>query len=219
MPDKTTNLERIRRTGTIAILRTDRAELLADVSEALVAGGVECVEITFTVPAAHKVLEQVAARLGDRALLGAGTVLDPETARIAILAGAQFIVAPNTNFDVIRLCRRYDKIVMPGAFSPTEVLSAWEAGADLVKIFPCDTVGASYLRALRGPYPQIRMVPSGGVSLDTAASFLEAGAFALGIGTKLVPAEALRDRDLVGIERAAREFIAKVAQIRAGLAR
>jgi 2-dehydro-3-deoxyphosphogluconate aldolase / (4S)-4-hydroxy-2-oxoglutarate aldolase len=214
MNDKTTNLERIRRTGTIAILRTERAELLADVTEALVAGGVECVEITFTVPKAHRVLEAVAGQLGDRALLGAGTVLDPETARIAILAGAEFIVAPNTNFDVIRLCRRYDKIVMPGAFSPTEVLSAWEAGADLVKIFPCDQVGPGHLRALRGPYPHIRMVPSGGVSTETAAAFLEAGAFALGIGTKLVTPEALRDRDLAGIERSARAFINRVAEIR-----
>ncbi|HEY1785281.1 MAG TPA: bifunctional 4-hydroxy-2-oxoglutarate aldolase/2-dehydro-3-deoxy-phosphogluconate aldolase [Pirellulales bacterium] len=214
MSDKTTNLERIRRTGTIAILRTERAELLADVTEALVAGGVECVEITFTVPKAHRVLEAVANQLGDRALLGAGTVLDPETARIAILAGAEFIVAPNTNIDVIRLCRRYDKIAMPGAFSPTEVLSAWEAGADLVKIFPCDSVGPTHLRALRGPYPHIRMVPSGGVSLDTAAAFLEAGAFALGIGTKLVSPEALRERDLAAIERSARQFIAKLAEIR-----
>ncbi len=214
MSDKTTNLERIRRTGVIAILRTERAELLADVTEALVAGGVECVEITFTVPKAHRVLETVANQLGDRALLGAGTVLDPETARIAILAGAEFIVAPNTNFDVIRLCRRYDKIVMPGAFSPTEVLSAWEAGADLVKIFPCDSVGPGHLRALRGPYPHIRMIPSGGVSLETAAAFLEAGAFALGIGTKLVTPQALGDRDLAGIERAARGFIARLAEIR-----
>ena len=219
MSDKTTNLQRIHRTGTIAILRTDRAELLADVTEALVAGGVECVEITFTVPKAHRVLEAVTNQLGDRALLGAGTVLDPETARIAILAGAEFIVAPNTNVDVIRLCRRYDKIVMPGAFSPTEVLGAWEAGADLVKIFPCDSVGPCHLRALRGPYPHIRMVPSGGVSLETAAAFLEAGAFALGIGTKLVSPEALRDRDLAGIERAARQFIARLVEIREQLKR
>ncbi|HTU26477.1 MAG TPA: bifunctional 4-hydroxy-2-oxoglutarate aldolase/2-dehydro-3-deoxy-phosphogluconate aldolase [Pirellulales bacterium] len=217
MSHKSTQLDRIHRTGTIAILRTQHAELLADVTEALVAGGVECVEITFTVPKAHQVLETVANQLGQRALLGAGTVLDPETARIAILAGAEFIVAPNTNIDVIRLCRRYDKIVMPGAFSPTEVLTAWEAGADLVKIFPCDSVGPTHLRALRGPYPHVRMVPSGGVSLETAAAFLEAGAFALGIGTKLVTPHALRDRDLSGIERAARTFIAHLAEIRTAL--
>jgi 2-dehydro-3-deoxyphosphogluconate aldolase/(4S)-4-hydroxy-2-oxoglutarate aldolase len=157
----------------------------------------------------------VANQLGSRALLGAGTVLDPETARIAILAGAEFIVAPNTNFDVIRLCRRYDKIVVPGAFTPTEVLAAWEAGADLVKIFPCDSVGPTHLKALRGPYPHIRMIPSGGVTFDTAKAFLEAGAFALGIGTKLVTPEALRDRDLTAIENSARSFIAKVREIRA----
>jgi 2-dehydro-3-deoxyphosphogluconate aldolase / (4S)-4-hydroxy-2-oxoglutarate aldolase len=211
MSTKQKHLDQIQRTGLIAILRTEHAALLGDVCEALVAGGVDCLEITFTVPRAHKVLETVAERLGDRALLGAGTVLDPETARIAILAGAQFIVAPNTNVEVIRLCRRYDRIVMPGAMTPTEVLAAWEAGADIVKIFPCDMLGPSHLRVLRGPYPQIRMMPSGGVTLETAAAYLEAGAFALGVGGKLADPLAIRDRDLVQIEHSARQFVTAVA--------
>ncbi len=217
MSSKQQHLDRIQRTGIVAILRTEHAGLLADVAEALVAGGVECIEITFTVPRAHKVLEIVADQLGDRAVLGAGTVLDPETARIALLAGAQFIVAPNTNLDVIRLCRRYDRLIMPGALTPTEVLAAWEAGADVVKIFPCDMLGPGHLRALRGPYPQVRMIPTGGVTLETAGAFLEAGAFALGVGTKLVEPRAIRDRDLAHIEHSARQYIGVVAEARAGL--
>ena len=217
MSTKQKHLDQIHRTGIVAILRTEHAALLGDVCDALVAGGVDVIEITFTVPKAHQVLETVAERLGQRALLGAGTVLDPETARIAMLSGAEFIVAPNTNVEVIRLCRRYDKIVMPGAMTPTEVLTAWEAGADVVKVFPCDQLGPGHLKALRGPYPHIRMLPSGGVTLDTATAFLEAGAFALGVGGKLVEPRAIRDRDLAGIERSARQFVAAVADARAKL--
>ncbi len=215
MSTKLDHLNRIERSGIVAILRTEHAALLADVAEALVAGGVDCLEITFTVPRAHKVLEVVADQLGDRAVVGAGTVLDPETARIALLAGAQFIVAPNTNVEVIRLCRRYDKLIMPGALTPTEVLAAWEAGADIVKIFPCDMLGPGHLRALRGPYPQVRMMPTGGVTLETVGAFLEAGAFALGVGTKLVEPRAIRDRDLAHIEHSARQYIAAIGAARA----
>ena len=135
----------------MAVIRAASGERLADVAEALLAGGVEVMEVTFTVPQAHRVLEQVAERLGDTILLGAGTVLDTETARIALLSGAEFIVSPTVNLDVIRLCRRYDKLVMPGAFTPTEVLTAWEAGADIVKIFPSDITGPAYLKALLRP--------------------------------------------------------------------
>jgi 2-dehydro-3-deoxyphosphogluconate aldolase / (4S)-4-hydroxy-2-oxoglutarate aldolase len=133
---KDLTLSRILNSGVVAILRAPSGEMLADVAAALLAGGVDAIEITFTVPNAHRVLEQVVARLGDQILLGAGTVLDPETARIALLSGAEFIVCPNVNPAVIRLCRRYDKAVMPGALTPTEVLSAWELGADIVKVFP-----------------------------------------------------------------------------------
>src|SRR5262249_11941028 len=157
--------------------RASSGDLLVDVAQALLAGGVEVLEVTFTVPNAVRVIERVAEKLGDRILLGAGTVLDPETARAALLAGAEFIVAPNTNPAVIELSRRYGKAVMPGAFTPTEVVAAWEAGADVVKIFPSDTVGAKYLKALKAPLPQIPMMPTGGVTLETAADFLKAGAF------------------------------------------
>jgi len=211
---KSTALSRILDTGLVAILRAPSGETLADVAEALLRGGIEVIEVTFTVPAAHRVLERVADRLGDKILLGAGSVLDTETARTAMLAGAEFIVAPTTNLDVIRLCRRYDKPVMPGALTPTEVLSAWEAGADVVKVFPSDITGPKYLKALHGPLPQIRLMPTGGVNLDTAADFLKAGACALGMGGALAPAKAIAEGDFATIETRARQFIEIVQKTR-----
>jgi 2-dehydro-3-deoxyphosphogluconate aldolase/(4S)-4-hydroxy-2-oxoglutarate aldolase len=140
-------------------------------------------------------------------LLGAGTVLDPQTARIALLAGARFIVAPTVNLATIELCKRYTALVMPGAFSPTEILTAWQAGADIVKVFPSEFTGPAYLRALRGPLPHVRLMPTGGVNLQTAAEFLKAGACALGIGSSLVAAEAIQKRDWAGIESLARQYV------------
>jgi 2-dehydro-3-deoxyphosphogluconate aldolase/(4S)-4-hydroxy-2-oxoglutarate aldolase len=211
---KLTNLERILGCGVVAIIRAPSGETLADAAAALAAGGVEAIEVTFTVPRAHKVLEEVANRLGDKIVLGAGTVLDPETARAAILAGAEFIVGPNVNLDVIRMARRYGKLVFPGAFTPTEVVSAWEAGADIVKVFPSDFVGPGYLKALSGPLPQIRLMPTGGVNLQTAADFLRAGACALGVGGSLVEPKTLAARDFARIETLARQFVEIVKKTR-----
>ncbi len=159
-------------------------------------------------------IEDVAKRLGDRILLGAGTVLDPETARTALLSGAEFIVAPTVNLEVIRLCRRYGKVVMPGALTPTEVLTAWEAGADIVKVFPSELTGPQYLKALHGPLPQVRLMPTGGVNLQTAADFLRAGACALGIGGALVESKAIAARDFARIESLARQFVEIVKKTR-----
>ncbi len=212
---KQIDLARVHQTGIVAVIRASSGELLADVAEALAAGGVEVMEVTFTVPRAHQVLERVADRLGSRILLGAGTVLDPETARIALLSGAEFIVSPTVNLDVIKLCRRYDKLVMPGAFTPTEVLAAWEAGADIVKIFPSEVTGPAYLKALGGPLPQVRMMPTGGVNLDTATAFLRAGAFALGVGGSLVDPKVVAAGEMAKIEALARQFVAVVQQARA----
>jgi 2-dehydro-3-deoxyphosphogluconate aldolase/(4S)-4-hydroxy-2-oxoglutarate aldolase len=211
---KQANLMRVLETGVVAILRAPSGEMLGDVAEALLTGGIEAIEVTFTVPKAHKILEQVADRLGDRVLLGAGTVLDSETARIALLAGAEFIVGPTVNPEVIRLCRRYDKLVFPGAFTPTEVLAAWEEGADVVKVFPSDCVGAGYLKALRGPLPQVRLMPTGGVTLQTAADFLRAGACALGIGGSLVEPKALAARDFERMTTLARQYVEIVRKTR-----
>src|SRR5207302_2117559 len=168
--------------GIVAVVRSPDGQQLVEVVRALADGGVTVAEVTLTVPNALEVLRQVRQALGDRLLLGAGTVLDPETARAVLLAGAEYIVAPTLNLDVIRLCQRYDKLVMPGAFSPTEILTAWEAGADIVKVFPADVVGPAFFKALRGPLPQIRVMPTGGVDLTTAAAFLKAGACCLGVG-------------------------------------
>ncbi len=211
---KEKHLSRVLDSGIVAVIRAHSGELLADVAEALLAGGVEVMEITFTVPAAVRVLETVAQRMGNRVLLGAGTVLDAETARAALLAGAEFIVAPNTNLDVIRLCRRYDKLVMPGAMTPTEVVTAWEAGADIVKIFPSEVTGPKYLKALHGPLPQVRLMPTGGVDLNTAAEFLRCGACVLGVGGALVEKKAVETGNLARIESLARQFVQIVKDTR-----
>jgi 2-dehydro-3-deoxyphosphogluconate aldolase/(4S)-4-hydroxy-2-oxoglutarate aldolase len=207
-------LTRILDSGVVAVVRAPSGELLVDVAQALLSGGVQAIEVTFTVPGAHRVLEQVAERLGEQILLGAGTVLDSETARTALLSGAEFIVAPTLNLDVIRLCHRYDKVVIPGALTPTEVLTAWEAGADVVKVFPSDVTGPGYLKALHGPLPQVRLMPTGGVDLKTAADFLRAGACALGVGGALVERKAVLAGDMARIESLARQFVQIVHQTR-----
>jgi 2-dehydro-3-deoxyphosphogluconate aldolase/(4S)-4-hydroxy-2-oxoglutarate aldolase len=210
---KAKQLQRILDSRIVAVIRAESGDSLVDVAEALLAGGVQVLEVTFTVPGAIRVVERVADRMGDRVLLGAGTVLDTETARAALLAGAQFIVAPTTNVDVIRLCRRYDKLVMPGAFTPTEIVTAWEAGADIVKIFPADVGGPAYLKAIRGPLPQVRLMPTGGVDLQTAADFLRAGACALGVGGSLVESKAIQQGDMARIESLARQFVQVVQSV------
>ncbi|HEV3304659.1 MAG TPA: bifunctional 4-hydroxy-2-oxoglutarate aldolase/2-dehydro-3-deoxy-phosphogluconate aldolase [Planctomycetaceae bacterium] len=198
------DLNRVLQTGIVAILRVPTSDQLASVARALFEGGIDVIEVTFTVPNALEILASVKKELGNRVLLGMGTVLDPESARAALLAGAEFIVSPSLNLEVIRLCHRYDKVVMPGAFTPTEILAAWEAGADVVKVFPSDAVGPSYLKALRGPFPQIRLMPTGGVNLETLPAFIKAGACALGVGGSLIDPQAIRDgnfsrlRDLAG---------------------
>jgi 2-dehydro-3-deoxyphosphogluconate aldolase/(4S)-4-hydroxy-2-oxoglutarate aldolase len=214
---KEQKLERLLRCGIVAIIRAPDGSLLVDVAQALLAGGIDVMEVTFTVPRADRVLEQVADRLGDKILLGAGTVLDTETARTALLAGAEFIVSPVVNHDVIRLCQRYDKLVLPGALTPTEILSAWEAGADIVKVFPSDITGPKYLKAVHGPLPQIRLLPTGGVTLETAADFLKAGACALGIGGSLVEAKAVAAGDFARIESLARQYVKIVQDTRASM--
>src|SRR4051812_17243557 len=185
------HLRRVLDGGIVAIIRCPHGGKLVDACRALADGGVTTVEITMTVPDAVDVLRQVRAALGDRILLGAGTVLDPETARAVLLAGAEFVVSPTLNLDVIRLCRRYDRLVMPGAFTPTEILRAWEAGADIVKVFPAEVVGPAFFKAVRGPLPQVRIMPTGGVDLTTASAFLQAGACCLGVGSQLVEPQAV----------------------------
>ncbi len=212
-----TDLERVTAGGLVAIIRAPSGDQLAAVARALYEGGIDVIEVTFTVPRALEILAEVRRDLGDKILLGAGTVLDTETARAAFLAGAEFIVSPTLNLDVIRLCKRYGKLVVPGVFTPTEVLTAWEAGADIVKIFPADVVGPAYLRALRGPLPQIRLMPTGGVNLQTLRDFVKAGACAVGLGSSLVESEAVRQGDMARIRDLAGQYVALMKEVRAEL--
>ena len=208
------DVQRVLETGLVAIIRADDGEKLARVAEAVYEGGIDVIEVTFTVPRVLEIISEVDKRIGDKILLGAGTVLDPETARSAMLAGAEFIVAPNTNLEVIRMCRRYDKVIMPGAFTPTEVVTAWEAGADFVKVFPADVGGPPYLKALKGPLPQVRLLPTGGVNLNTMAEFFAAGAEAVGLGSALVEKSAINAGDFARIRDLAADYVAKLGEIR-----
>jgi 2-dehydro-3-deoxyphosphogluconate aldolase/(4S)-4-hydroxy-2-oxoglutarate aldolase len=214
--NKDSQLKKILDSGIVAVIRSNQPRQLVEVARALADGGIDIVEITLSVPDALGIISEVRRELGDRVLLGAGTVLDPESARAALLAGAEYIVAPTLNLDVIRLCRRYDRLVMPGAFTPTEILSAWEAGADIVKVFPADVVGPAFFRAMRGPLPQVRLMPTGGVDLNTAASFLQAGACCLGIGSQLVEPQAVATRDFTRIRELARQYRDLVDRCRCG---
>jgi 2-dehydro-3-deoxyphosphogluconate aldolase/(4S)-4-hydroxy-2-oxoglutarate aldolase len=212
--DKETQLRRVLDCGLVAVVRSPDSAQLAEVARALADGGVTVVEITMSVPNALEVVRQVRQALGDRLLLGAGTILDSQTARAALLAGAEYIVAPTLDLEVIRLCQRYDKLVMPGALTPTEILTAWEAGADIVKVFPAEVVGPKFFKAMRGPLPQIRLMPTGGVDLTTAAAFLKAGACCLGVGSQLVEPRAVAERRFDRIRDLARQYVAIVQQVR-----
>ncbi|MEM7130157.1 MAG: bifunctional 4-hydroxy-2-oxoglutarate aldolase/2-dehydro-3-deoxy-phosphogluconate aldolase [Chloroflexota bacterium] len=202
-------LNRLLENKIVAIVRLDSGELLIEVTEALLAGGISVIEFTLTTPGALKAIEQTVTQFGERVLIGAGTVLDPETARAAILAGAEFIVTPTTNVETIKLCRRYGKPIMPGAMTPTEILTAWEAGADIVKVFPAGQLGGpSYLKAVLAPLPQVRMAPTGGVNAGNAAAYLDAGAVGVGVGGNLVSKDAVQNRDWPAITQEASRLVA-----------
>src|SRR2546423_7816919 len=202
--------------GIVPVVRTATAETAIKSIEAIYRGGVRAAEITMTVPGALRALEKIADQFGDKIMLGAGTVLDPETARICMLAGAQFFVTPALRVSTIEMAKRYSKVICPGALTPTEVLTAWEAGADVVKVFPCGNVGgAKYIKALKGPFPHIEMIPTGGVNLETAGEFLKAGACAVAVGGELVDAKTIKEGRFDMIEERARQYLAVVAKARA----
>ena len=208
-------LARIREVGLVPVVRAQSAEEAATAIDAIRKGGVPILEITMTVPGAVALIESLSRRFGDDALVGAGTVLDPETARAVILAGARFVVSPSLNVETIACCRRYGIAVMPGALTPTEVVTAWQAGADMVKVFPAGNVGgASYIKALKAPLPQVDLIPTGGVSLKTAADFIKAGASALGVGADLVDQKAVREGRAAELTERASQFVEIVRQAR-----
>ena len=205
----------IKETGVIPVVRAMSADEAMRAIDAIKEGGISVLEITMTVPGAVRVMEEVATRYGSDVLVGAGTVLDAETARACVLAGARFVVSPALNLETIALCRRYSVVVMPGALTPTEVVQAWTAGADFVKVFPCDALGgAKYLKSLKAPLPQIELVPTGGVSLKTAGDFIKAGASALGVGSDLVDSKTLREGQASLITERARQFLEVVKEAR-----
>lgn len=212
---RTEILSRIKELAVVPIVRTPTAETAVAAVEAVLAGGIECVEITFTVQNALKAIESVANRYGDRVLLGAGTVLDPETARACMLAGAQFIVTPSLNVRTVEMARRYSKPIFPGGLTPTEVLTGWEAGADGIKVFPCSAVGgAKYIKALKAPFPQIELIPTGGVNLDTIGDFLKTGCAAVGVGSELIDTKTVLAGDYATITARARRFSEAVSAAR-----
>ena len=214
--EKTDVIQRIRDTGLIPVVRAESADLAMRAVEAIKTGGVDVLEVTMTVPGAIDVIAKLAATFGTEVVIGAGTVLDPDTANKCVQAGAQFIVSPALNEETIAFCRANDVAVFPGALTPTEVVRAWNVGADAVKVFPAGAVGgASYLKALKAPLPQIELVPTGGVSLKTAADFIKAGAMALGVGADLVDTKALRENHDEVITERARQFLEIVREARA----
>jgi 2-dehydro-3-deoxyphosphogluconate aldolase/(4S)-4-hydroxy-2-oxoglutarate aldolase len=208
----------ITEVGIVPVVRTSSADAAVKAVEAIYNGGIRAAEITMTVPGAIKALEKVADKFGGKIVLGAGTVLDPETARICMLAGAEFFVTPALRLATIEMAKRYSKVICPGALTPTEVLTAWEAGADVVKVFPCGNVGgAKYIKALKGPFPQIEMIPTGGVNLETAGDFLKAGACAVAVGGELVDAKSIKENRYDVIQERAKQYLECVAKARADL--
>ncbi|MGQ9599861.1 MAG: bifunctional 4-hydroxy-2-oxoglutarate aldolase/2-dehydro-3-deoxy-phosphogluconate aldolase [Anaerolineae bacterium] len=208
--DKTEKLNLIRETGIIAVMRAKSSDQLIAAADAIQEGGVRVIEVTMTTPGALDVIAEATRRYGQDVLFGAGTVLDPETARAAILAGAGFIVAPTLNLNVLALCQRYSVPVIPGCFTPTEMLTAWEAGADMIKLFPAEIGGPDLVKAILAPLPQLEIVPVGGVTLETAAEFIRKGAVALGVGSNLINQRLLDSGDMAELTRRAAAFIAEV---------
>jgi len=216
MDEKERNLQDIIDCGVVAIVRVSTAQEAVEVCGAIARGGVKPIEVTMTVPGAIDAIKEFKSAMKGEVLVGAGTVLDPETARAVILAGAEFVVSPNLNLKVIEVCHRYGKVVIPGTLTPTEILTAWEAGADIVKVFPAGALGPGYLRDIRGPFPQIRLTPTGGVNLQNTPDFIRAGAVAVSVGTSLVDRKAVSERRYDIITENARRFVEAVRLARAG---
>lgn len=214
MATRETTLQRIMDCGIVAVIRMSDPSRLIKVAEAIGEGGVDVIEFTMTTPNALDVIREVARQRGGDVLLGAGTVLDPETARAAILAGAEYIVAPTLNPQVIEVCRRYSKVVIPGALTPTEILTAWECGADIVKVFPATAVGPRYFKDVLAPLPQVKLLPTGGVDLSNVGDFIKAGAVAVAVGSNLVDTKAVAEGRFDVLTEKARQYAEAVRSAR-----
>ena len=210
---KIETLGKIVASGLVAVIRAENPDQASGIAESCVAGGVAALEITYTVPGATHVIEHLAKKHRDQILLGAGTVLDPETARVAILAGAHFIVSPSLNPETARLCNRYQIPYMPGAATIREVVEAMESGADIVKVFPGEILGPTFVKAVKGPLPQASLMPTGGVTLDNVADWIQAGSVAVGVGGNLTAGA--KSGDFASITHLARQFGEKIKEARA----
>lgn len=215
-PGRLAALSRMQETGIVAVIRADSPDQLVDICRTLAEGGVEVAEITMTTPGAIEAIATATRELGDKVLVGVGSVLDPETARMAILAGAAFVVGPTLNLDVIQMAHRYDRPCIPGGLTPTEILTAFQAGADVVKVFPANHFGPGYFKDLLAPMPQLKLTPTGGVDLNTAESWLKAGAVCLGVGSSLVKKDLIQSRNWPELAELASKFRAIVKQVRGG---
>jgi 2-dehydro-3-deoxyphosphogluconate aldolase/(4S)-4-hydroxy-2-oxoglutarate aldolase len=212
---KEEQLQQIIDPGVVAVIRTKSGDELVSICEAMAEGGIMGVEITMTSPGATEAIYKASKVLQGKAIIGAGSVLDPETARIAMLAGADFIVSPILNRDVIAMCKRYGKIVIPGAFTPTEILTAWEAGADVVKVFPATKLGPSFIKDVRGPMPQVKLTPTGGVNIDNLGDFLKAGAVFVGVGSALVNKQDVAEKNWTHLAGLAADYVKTARAARA----
>ena len=213
---KLEQMQQIEVCGIVAIIRANSADELIEAAAAIHAGGVDVIEVTMTTPNALQVINDVSSTYGDKVLVGAGSVLDAETARAVMLSGADFVVSPVTKPDVIEICNRYGKVVIPGAFTPTEILMAWETGADYVKVFPSSGVGADYIKDVKAPLPQIPLVPTGGINAENAADFITAGAAALGVGSALVNNQLIAAGEFATLTERAERLVKEVQRARSG---
>ncbi len=207
-------LQTLESTGVIAVIRVNKADMLNYIVDALLQGGVKALEITMTTPNAIEIIQQISQAVGDVFLIGAGTVLDAQTAQAVIFAGAQFVVSPVFKPEVVEMAHRYDRPVFPGAFTPTEILQAWENGADVVKVFPAGRLGPQYFKDIHGPLPQIKLTPTGGVNLQNTADFIRAGASFVGVGTALLDREMIQNKNWRALSEHTAKFVQAVQKAR-----
>ncbi|MHA1582611.1 MAG: bifunctional 4-hydroxy-2-oxoglutarate aldolase/2-dehydro-3-deoxy-phosphogluconate aldolase [Candidatus Baldrarchaeia archaeon] len=212
--NKENNLKRLIDCGVVSIIRVENSTEAVKSAEALRKGGINIIEVSMVTPGALDAIRAISQKFGEDVLVGAGTVLDSETARAAILAGAEFIIGPTLNREVIKVCNRYSKIVIPGALTPTEILTAWELGADIVKVFPARVLGPRYIKDILAPLPQVRLLPTGGVNLENAGEFLKAGAVAIAVGSALVNKKVVKEGKFDIITEKARKFLEIVNKAR-----
>lgn len=214
---KQESIHRLLNPGVVAVIRADSSAQLLNICTALADGGLTGMEITMTTPNALEAIKEVTTKLGDRIYMGVGSVIDATTARLAILAGAEFVVTPVTKEEIIRCCNRYSKPIVCGAYTPTEALNAYELGADFIKIFPADGLGPNYIKALKAPMPQLQIIPTGGVDVNTCADFIKAGCAAVAAGSSLLKKDLVEKQDWKGLSALAAQFVENVAKARASL--